>query len=47
MLNAAAALLAAYENVTAGRTAALVGMLLGMPVSAGFVDMRAPGWTGG
>jgi hypothetical protein len=34
-------LLAGYGNVPAGRTADLIGMLLGMPVSAGFVDKAA------
>jgi len=37
-VNAAAVLLAAYGNVPADRTAHLIGMLLGMPVSPGFVD---------
>jgi transposase len=38
VLNAAAVLLAAYGNVPAERAAQLTGMLLGVPVSAGFVD---------
>jgi transposase len=38
VLNAAAVVLAAYGNVPAERTAQLISMLLGMPVSAGFVD---------
>src|SRR5262249_56325792 len=37
-VNMAAVLLAAYGNVPAERTAHLIGMLLGMPVSPGFVD---------
>jgi hypothetical protein len=39
--NTAAVLLAGYGNVPAERTAHLIGMLLGMPVSAGFVDKAA------
>jgi hypothetical protein len=38
VLNAAAILLAAYGNVPPERAAHLIGMLLGTPVSAGFVD---------
>ncbi|MFI5063114.1 MAG: transposase [Streptosporangiales bacterium] len=38
VLNAAAILLAAYGNVPPERAARLIGMLLRMPVSAGFVD---------
>jgi hypothetical protein len=37
-VNTAAVLLAGYGNVPAERTAHLIGMLLGIPVSAGFVD---------
>ena len=40
-VNTAAVLLAGYGNVPAERTAHLIGMLLGMPVSAGFVDKAA------
>ncbi len=40
-LNTAALLLAGYGNVPAERTAHLIGMLLGVPVSAGFVDKAA------
>jgi hypothetical protein len=40
-INTAAVLLAGYGNVPAERTAHLTGMLLGMPVSAGFVDKAA------
>ena len=38
LLNAAAILLTAYGNVPPERAAGLIGMLLRMPVSAGFVD---------
>jgi len=38
VLNAAAILLAAYGNVPPERAAKLIGMLLRMPVSAGFID---------
>ncbi len=38
VLNTAAVLLAAYGNVPAERAAKLIGMLLRIPVSAGFVD---------
>ena len=38
VLNAAAILLTAYGNVPPERAARLIGMLLGMPVSAGFAD---------
>jgi transposase len=37
-VNTAAVLLAAYGNVPAERAANLIGMLLGTPVSPGFVD---------
>jgi transposase len=37
-VNTAAVLLSSYGNVPAERTANLIGMLLGMPVSPGFVD---------
>ena len=37
-VNTAAVLLSSYGNVPAERTANLIGMLLGVPVSAGFVD---------
>jgi hypothetical protein len=37
-INTAAVLLTSYGNVPAERAANLIGMLLGMPVSAGFVD---------
>jgi transposase len=40
-INTAAVLLAGYGNVPAERTAHLIGMLLGVPVSAGFVDKAA------
>ena len=38
LLNAAAVLLTAYGNVPPERAAKLIGMLLRMPVSAGFAD---------
>jgi transposase len=38
VLNAAAVLLSAYGNVPAERSAQVIGMLLGVPVSAGWVD---------
>lgn len=38
VLNAAAVLLATFGNVPPERTANLIGMLLGVPVSTGFVD---------
>jgi hypothetical protein len=41
VLNAAAVLLACYGNVPAERTAQLIGMLLGIGVSAGWVDKAA------
>jgi hypothetical protein len=47
VLNAAAVLLACYGNVPPERAARLAGMLLGIPVSAGFVDKasaRLSGW---
>jgi transposase len=37
-LNAAAIVLSSYGNVPTERAAAVIGMLLGMPVSPGFVD---------
>ena len=37
-VNTAAVLLSSYGNVPAERTATLIGMLVGMPVSPGFVD---------
>lgn len=40
-INTAAVLLSGYGNVPAERTAHLIGMLLGTPVSAGFVDKAA------
>ena len=41
VLNAAAVLLACYGNVPPERAALVVGMLLGVPVSAGWVDKAA------
>jgi transposase len=41
VLNAAAVLLACYGNVPPERAAAVMGMLLGAPVSAGWVDKAA------
>jgi Transposase IS66 family len=41
VLNAAAVLLACYGNVPSERAAQLAGMLLGVPVSAGWVDKAA------
>ena len=41
VLDAAAVLLACYGNVPPERTAAVMGMLLGAPVSAGWVDKAA------
>ena len=38
VLNTAAVLLACYGNVPPERAAAVMGMLLGVPVSAGWVD---------
>jgi len=38
LLNAAAVLLTGYGNVPPERAAKLIGMLLGVPVSPGFVD---------
>ena len=46
VLNAAAVLLAAYGNVPPERAARLIGMLLRIPVSAGFVD-KASAWLDG
>jgi transposase len=40
-INTAAALLSSYGNVPSERAAHLIGMLLGMPVSAGFVDLAS------
>jgi len=40
-LNAAAVLLASHGNVPAERAAQVIGMLLGVPVSAGWVDKAA------
>jgi transposase len=40
-LNAAAVLLSCYGNVPPERTARVIAMLLGVPVSAGFVDKAA------
>ena len=41
VLNAAGVLLACYGNVPPERTAAVMGILLGVPVSAGWVDKAA------
>ena len=41
MLNAAAVLLSCYGNVPPERAAQVMGMLLGIPVSAGWVDKAA------
>ena len=41
VLNAAAVLLSCYGNVPPERSARLIGMLLGIPVSAGWVDKAA------
>jgi transposase len=40
-INTAAVLLPSYGNVPAERTANLIGMLFGVPVSAGFVDLAS------
>jgi hypothetical protein len=40
-INTAAVLLSSYGNVPSERVANLIGMLLGMPVSAGFVDLAS------
>jgi transposase len=40
-INTAAVLLSSYGNVPCERAANLIGMLLGMPVSAGFVDLAS------
>ncbi len=40
-INTAAVLLSSYGNVPAERTANLIGMLLGVPVSPGFVDLAS------
>jgi hypothetical protein len=41
VLNAAAVLLACYGNVPPERAALVMGILLGVPVSAGWVDKAA------
>jgi Transposase IS66 family/Family of unknown function (DUF6444) len=41
VINAAAVLLQSYGNVPSERTANLIGMLLGVPVSPGFVDLAS------
>jgi len=41
VLNAAAVLLSCYGNVPPERAAQVIAMLLGVPVSAGFVDKAA------
>jgi transposase len=41
VLNAAAVLLSCYGNVPPERSAQVIGMLLGIPVSAGWVDKAA------
>jgi transposase len=46
VLNAAAILLATFGNVPPERSAHLIGMLLGVPVSAGFVDKAASRLSG-
>jgi hypothetical protein len=40
-INTAAVLLSSYGNVPSERAANLIGMLLGVPVSAGFVDLAS------
>jgi Transposase IS66 family len=40
-INTAAVLLSSYGNVPSERTANLIGMLLGIPVSPGFVDLAS------
>jgi hypothetical protein len=40
-INTAAVLLSCYGNVPSERAANLIGMLVGMPVSAGFVDLAS------
>jgi transposase len=40
-INTAAVLLSSYGNVPSERTANLIGMLLGVPVSPGFVDLAS------
>ena len=45
-LNAAAVVLASYGNVPPERAAHVMDMLLGVPVSAGWVDKAAPGCPG-
>jgi hypothetical protein len=44
VLNAAAVVLTAYGNVPPERAAQVMAMLLGVPVSAGWVERPAPGW---
>jgi hypothetical protein len=44
VLNAAAVLLSCYGNVPPERTAQVMGMLLGIPVSAGWAD-KAAAWV--
>ena len=54
VLNAAAVLLSCYRNVPPERAAQVIGMLLGIPVSAGWVGKAAArvsmqlgkGWSG-
>jgi hypothetical protein len=43
-INTAAVLLSGYGNVPAERTAHLIAMLPGMPVSPGFVDKASSRW---
>jgi transposase len=45
-INTAAVLLSSYGNVPAERTANLIGMLLGVPVSPGFVDSASERLSG-
>jgi Transposase IS66 family len=45
-INTAAVLLSSYGNVPAERTANLIGMLLGVPVSPGFVDLASERLSG-
>ena len=44
LLNTAAVLLSCYGNVPPERAAQVMGMLLGVPVSAGWVDKAAARW---
>jgi hypothetical protein len=46
VLNAAAVLLAVFGNVPLERSAHLIGMLLGVPVSAGFADKASARLSG-